>query len=229
MNTKKVFIKTSALALLTTGLIAGPVSATDTNQVKDGQYKDASPHPSNKREAKQYWSEFKQDTNQSWKDSKSAFRDGWVEGKLETAIIANESLSLFDIDVEVDNNTAVLTGTVSTPIEKELAENIALGVEGVDDVDNKITVDEKYSVSEEKQKERTFSTYLSDVSTTAAIKTELLSSDNVSGLDINVDTYRSSVTLKGKVDSVAQKELAEKIAEKRDDVISVNNQLVVGS
>lgn len=181
-----------------------------------------------KRNAEQYWSEFKQDAEQSWDDTKVAFRDGWVEGKLETALIMSEHLNPFEIDIKVDGSVATLTGDVSTDIDRELASNIALGVEGIDEVNNELKVVDDLKPAEQ-DSGRDFAQYIEDLSTTAAIKTELVRSSNISGLDVNVDTFRDEVTLKGTVKSEAEKELVEAIVAKREGVESVNNQLQVQS
>lgn len=206
-----------ALALVT----SLTVSAEDSNNK----------NYSEKRSADQYWSEFKQDSRQTWKDTKEAFKDGWIESKLETALILNEHLDALDIDIRVDNMVASLSGEVNTDIEKELAENIALGIEGIDSVKNNIKVVPKRTstAKEPLPRERSFSQYVSDVSTTAAIKTELLASKNVEGLKIDVDTYNNVVTLSGKVNTGAQKDLAQAIASKQHDVVNVVNKLDVRS
>jgi osmotically-inducible protein OsmY len=68
-----------------------------------------------------------------------------------------------------------------------------------------------------------------DVSTTAAIKAELLASKNIDGLDIDVETLNDKVTLSGKVKSLEQKSLAQAIAAKHNDVKGVANNLQVKS
>ncbi|WP_039917784.1 BON domain-containing protein [Cellvibrio mixtus] len=188
-----------------------------------------------KQSAQEYWAEFKQDSKQTWKDSKEAFKDGWIESKLETALVLNKYLNTSDIDINVDNNIATLSGEVHSDIQKELAENIALGIEGIDSVKNNLKVVAKPAATANTQStsgkppRRSFSQYVNDVSTTAAIKTELLASKNVEGLEINVDTYNNVVTLSGKVNSGAQKDLAQAIAAKQNDVKNVVNKLDVKS
>lgn len=187
-----------------------------------------------KRSSEEYWAEFKQDSKQTWKDSKEAFKDGWIESKLETALILNKHLNAVDIDINVDNNVATLGGVVHSDIEKELAENIALGIEGIDSVKNNIKITAKPAATTNTQSvtttnRRSFSQYVNDVSTTAAIKTELLASKNVEGLQINVDTNNNVVTLTGTVNTGAQKDLAQAIASKQNDVKNVVNKLDVKS
>lgn len=187
-----------------------------------------------KRSAEEYWAEFKQDSKQTWKDSKEAFKDGWIESKLETALALNKYLNALDIDINVDKNVATLGGAVHSDIEKELAENIALGIEGIDSVKNNLKITAKPTATTNTQTgttttRRSFSQYVNDVSTTAAIKTELLASKNVAGLQINVDTYNNVVTLTGNVDTGAQKDLAQAIASRQNEVKNVINKLDVKS
>lgn len=188
-----------------------------------------------KRSAAEYWADFKQDSQQTWKDSKEAFKDGWIESKLETALMLNKYLNVLDIEIDVDNNVATLAGEVHSDIEKELAGNIALGIEGIDSVKNNLQVTPKPvtvnnaapTSTTGSATRRSFLQYMSDVSTTAAIKTELLASKNVEGLEINVDTFNNIVTLSGTVNSGTQKELAQAIAAKQGDVKNVVNKLQI--
>ncbi|WP_062067121.1 BON domain-containing protein [Cellvibrio sp. OA-2007] len=213
-------ISVGTIALITSMSVAADNSTTNSN---NGY--------TEKRTAAEFWADFKQDSKQTWKDSKSAFKDGWIESKLETALILNKHLNPFEIDISVDNNTATLEGEVSSDIEKELAENIALGVEGIDSVSNKISVNSKptKTANAAPSKSRNFSQYVDDVTTTAAIKTELLASKNVKGLNIDVDTLNDKVTLSGKVSSAEEKALAQAIAAKHDGVKGVINNLQVKS
>lgn len=208
-----------------------------TDKERDHAYEDgrAYHYPEIKASAKEYWSEFGQDSKQSWANSKEAFRDGWIEGKLETSLILNERLDPFDIDVEVDDAIATLSGEVESDTDKELAGNIALGIEGIDKVQNKLVVVEEMKKNTSKQtvqqrersKNSDFSQYIADLTTTAMIKSELLSSDNVSGLDVEVDTREDVVTLTGTVESDKQRKMAESVAKKQDDVVKVVNRLKV--
>lgn len=215
-KTISAVIAPATVVLMTTFSTAAALGANDIN---DDQWE------KNRQTAEEYWTNFKQDSEQAWDGTREAFRDGWVEGKLHTALMLNENLSVFDIDIEVDSATATLRGEVDSDIDKELAANIALAIDGIDKVQNKITLNA--ALAREEDEGRGFAQYLADLSTTAAVKTELLASDNIKGLDINVDTYRDVVTLKGKVESSAQKDLAEAIVAKRDDVDKIENQLRV--
>lgn len=185
-----------------------------------------------KEGTKKVWKDVKKESKEMWSDSKSAFNEGVLEGKLAMAIALNKHLNPFDIDIDVDGNRAVLDGKVSSEVERDLAESIASGIEGVATVDNRLSIEESLSADRRDNREkadRDFSQFFADVSTTASIKTELLANDSIKGLDINVDTYNDRVTLSGDVQTEAQKSLAESIAKKRDDVTEVINDIQVNS
>ena len=186
-----------------------------------------------KQSADQFWKNFKHDSKRSWRDSKSAFRDGWIEGKLEMAFITNKHLNPFDIDIDVNNYVATLSGQVSSPVDVELAQAIAIGIEGIDSVNNQLTVKKSSKTAKadsSQSKHRGFVGYLNDVSLLADVKTDLMSSSTIDGMDINVDVYNATVTLNGKVKSEAEKNLAEQIVRNnRDTNIVINNLNVIKS
>lgn len=226
-----ITISLSALALTTSlsAVAANTEPAANNSAHTENTYTEKT--YTEKRSAAEFWADFKQDSKQTWQDSKAAFKDGWIESKLETALILNEHLNAFKIDIEVDKDMATLGGEVHSDIEKELAENIALGVEGIDAVTNNIKVIEKPAKTAESvaPQGRNFAQYVADVSTTAAIKTELLASPNIKGLAIDVDTLNHKVTLSGQVSSLEQKALAQAIAAKHENVKGVVNNLQIKS
>lgn len=226
-----ITISLSALALTTSlsAVAANTEPAANNGAHTENTYTEKT--YTEKRSAAEFWADFKEDSKQTWQDSKAAFKDGWIESKLETALILNEHLNAFKIDIEVDKDMATLGGEVHSDIEKELAENIALGVEGIDAVTNNIKVIEKPAKTAESvaPQGRNFAQYVADVSTTAAIKTELLASPNIKGLAIDVDTLNHKVTLSGQVSSLEQKALAQAIAAKHENVKGVVNNLQIKS
>lgn len=159
------------------------------------------------------------------------FSNGWREGKIEAAVLFNKHLSAFDIDVEVNKDVAHLVGTVSSDIEKDLAEQVALSVDGIHSVENSLTVRkdaaEQKQVSDRRAKDSNFVKAVKDATLAAQVKMKLLANSNVSGLEIDVDTKNQVVVLKGEVPSEAAKELAEKIASNTEDVRDVENRLKV--
>ncbi len=68
------------------------------------------------------------------------FSDEWVEKRVETALVLNRHLSVRGLNVEVDDDICILTGTVDTDEEKDLVEAVALSIYGVDTVRNEIRI-----------------------------------------------------------------------------------------
>lgn len=168
------------------------------------------------------WKDTKAFSGKAWGSTKDAFSEGVMSGRLETALILNEELNPFDIDFEVDGNKVSLSGVVDSSTDKELAEQIAKGIKGVETVDNNLRIDTNLKQSKSDEQRRDFSQYLSDITTTAWVKTELLANDEINGLDIDVDTYSNKVVLSGVVKTKSEKMLAEEIAKKRKGVQVVN-------
>tara|TARA_R110001592_G_scaffold337300_1_gene623649 strand:- start:266862 stop:267476 length:615 start_codon:yes stop_codon:yes gene_type:complete len=156
--------------------------------------------------------------------------DAWREGKLDTIYLFNRHLNNFTIDPEVRGNTVVLTGKVESEVDKELAEQLAKGIDGITEVTNRLLV----VPSEEARANaatggQDFSDKVEDATLTAEVKTKLLANGETDGLKIHVDTVARTVTLTGTVDSSAEKDLAGEITKQVDGVADVDNKLNVKS
>lgn len=150
-----------------------------------------------------------------------------LEGQLWAAYALNEHLSAFDIDIEVSQSEAILSGQVEEDVQKDLAEQVALGMDGIERVDNRIEVAGDEAVRREDGEERTFGDRISDATTTATVKSKLLWNRNTGGLAINVSTEGGEVLLEGEADSDASKALAERLAANTDGVQAVDNRIRV--
>jgi hyperosmotically inducible protein len=152
--------------------------------------------------------------------------------KQETQIWTTYALSPYlranDLKVSVQSGKATLTGKVEETLNKELAEQIALGVDGVKSVDNQIVVQAGYSPAA-KTADLSFGEKVDDASITAAVKSKLMWSKHTDGSATNVETQRGKVTLTGSAETKASRELAGRLASNTRGVMSVDNQLVVGN
>jgi len=162
-------------------------------------------------------------------DSSQPAKDSFITGKLEATYLFNRHLHSFTIHPETTNGVVHLTGSVDSDIDRDLAGQIAKGVDGVTSVKNDLVVKSGSSQASTKSSgtSGTFGQYVDDATTTAMVKSKLLADSNVKGLKITVETTRDVVTLTGKVGSAEQKQLAEKIARNTGDVKSVKNELVI--
>ncbi|HEY8521913.1 MAG TPA: BON domain-containing protein [Gammaproteobacteria bacterium] len=161
-----------------------------------------------------------------------AVRDAWIDGKLESAYAFNRHLSAFAIHTDVQNGVVTLTGTVESDIDRDLAEAIAQGLEGVTAVDNRLAVDSDYDYDGEQRaagEQRSFGQWVNDATTSAAVKAALVRNDNIRARYIDVETRDDVVTLRGEVETEEQKALAEQLAKNTRDVSEVRNELTVRS
>lgn len=154
-------------------------------------------------------------------------QDAWIKGKVETAMLLNQHLNNFKIKTDVDKGVVSLSGEVDSDIKQDLAEEIALGIEGVKQVKNDIEV--VTEVASNNKNTRSLKDKFDDLTLGTTVKTKLFANSNIAGHDINVDTKNGVVTLKGEVDSQIERDLAVKIAENVDDVRKVQDELTIAS
>lgn len=155
-------------------------------------------------------------------------KDAWIQGKIETVYALNRHLNGFAIDTDVKQGAVHLTGRVESDIDRDLAGELAKGIDGVVSVDNDLTVQaNSRAAAAATGAERPLSVWIDDATTTALVKSKLLANDNTDGLQIDVDTRGDVVTLTGEVGSAEEKQLAEQLAKNAGDVKDVRNQLVV--
>ncbi len=150
------------------------------------------------------------------------------EAKVETTYALSPYLRAHDIEVSVKDGKATLSGTVDEDINKDLAQQIALGVSGITSVDNQLEVKAGH-VAPRASKERSYGEMIDDATTTAAVKSKLLWSKHASGLNTKVETDRGRVILQGTADSAAARDLAGMLANNTNGVVSVDNQIRIES
>lgn len=160
------------------------------------------------------------------------FAQDVTEARQESQIWTTYALSPYlranDLKVSVNDGKATLTGTVEETVNKDLAKEIAMGVNGITSVDNQIKVDANYTpAAAPTTGERAYGEVIDDASITAAVKSKLMWSSNTDGLTTDVDTRRGKVRLTGSADSAAEKDLAGRLAMNTRGVSAVDNQLAV--
>lgn len=159
--------------------------------------------------------------------------DVWAKASITTTYTLNRHLNPFAIDIDVTDGVATLNGEVETDIERDLAEELALGVAGIQDVKNNLEVrpdalnhlGKRANASDNDD----FMRKVEDANLTAKVKFQLLWNRNTSGMTIDVDTQKGVVTLTGSVSSQAEAELASQIAKNTADVLGVESKLKVES
>ena len=152
---------------------------------------------------------------------------GWITTKIRAQYWVNPEIRPWNIDVTTSSNGVVtLRGTVEETADRDEAVRIARTTEGVSDVQDRLTVGAKRDDT---------STPVTDAATepdawvTAKIQAQYFVDADVKGRDIDVDTRDGVVTLRGTIDSDAQRRQALMIARNTDGVRSVNDELTIGT
>jgi osmotically-inducible protein OsmY len=151
--------------------------------------------------------------------------DGWVKAKLVTTYTLNPNLNPFDIDVDVEGGIVTLGGKVESSVEKDLAVEIAKGVNGVKEVRDNLVIEPEAEVSETNK--TNFSQMVKDATISARVKTRLLWNRNTEGLNIDVGTQNGEVVLSGRTESAIKRDLAVQIAKNTSGVKKVVDKLQV--
>ncbi|GAA6132128.1 BON domain-containing protein [Halopseudomonas sabulinigri] len=151
------------------------------------------------------------------------------EGSVWTAIALNRHLNPFSIDVDVENGVAKLTGEVENDVDRDLAEQVAMSIDGVTEVDNQLKVNPDVETKSNDDGTPSLSQSFSNATTTATIKSKLLWNSNTEGLDVNVTTKNGVVSLSGTAQSDAAKDLAGMLAKDTDGVRRVDNEIKVNA
>lgn len=142
-----------------------------------------------------------------------------VDNRIETSAKNSYNFKTYlkddSIGVASTDGVVTLTGTVSFEYHKLLAQETVAGLPGVKDVNNKLTVIGDQPADR------------SDGWVTMKVKTALAFHKNVSATDTDVTTTNGVVTLSGKADSQAQKDLTGEYAKDVDGAMEVRNNLVV--
>src|SRR4051812_7460125 len=131
--------------------------------------------------------------------------DARHETQIWTTFALNPYLRTNDIMVSVCEGKVILSGTVADGVSKDLAKQIALGIKGIEAVDNRIEVHANY-LPPAQSAERAFSQMVDDAAITSKVRSKILWSSYGERLHPNIDTKRGCVTLSGTAESAAAKE-----------------------
>ena len=220
MPKQKDLILTTATVLLT-AMLAATTSAEPERQSRDTNPDSGSGALAQEDEATD---------DKAAGGTDSPLRSAWLKGKLEMVILLNRHLNNFTIDSEVTDGTATLKGEVESEVDRELAEQLALSIDGIDTVVNQLTVaakatgEQSNGSSSDPQKT---AARREDATLAAGVKENLHSRESTRELDVDVTVKDRKIILRGTVGSAAEKDLAGMLAADVEGVEDVDNQLVV--
>jgi len=149
------------------------------------------------------------------------------EGRIWTSFALNPNIKAYKLDIDVEGETATLSGTVEESAERDLAAALATEVSGVKNVVNNIKVDRMYRAPARADGDRDVAMSTNDATITARVKSKLMWNGSTDGLEIDVDTKNGRVTLNGTADTEAAKSTASRLAANTSGVRSVDNRLAV--
>jgi len=152
-------------------------------------------------------------------------RDAWLDGKAEATLLFNGELDSFNIDTDVQMGKVTLTGKVNNRVEKELAEELVMGIDGVKSVNNQLTV--MNELSDMNGDDSADVSAFTDTKIATVVKSRFLFNSEVSGTSIDVDVEDGVVTLNGEVETEAERDLAMSIARNATDVKSVTDMIKI--
>ena len=106
--------------------------------------------------------------------------------------------------------------------------SLAMGPAVADDADTATPARATTSQSDRAmESDRSMGEVVDDATIVAKVKSSLLSSSEVEGLDVNVDARNGVVTLSGSADTMAERASAERLAKAADGVKSVDNKIEI--
>lgn len=148
----------------------------------------------------------------------TALDDTVVTTRVKSALLSDQEVKGFDIKVETRKGTVLLSGFVDTALQMDRAIATAKTVEGVQSVDNGITL---------RTGSETAGNKLDDVVLTTKVKSALVADAAIKSAQIGVVVRKGEVQLSGFVDTQSQIDQAIAVAKSVDGVSGVVNEMSV--
>jgi osmotically-inducible protein OsmY len=143
--------------------------------------------------------------------------DSAIAAKIKTKLTGDPEVNPFNIDVDVNEGVVRLSGKVEKP------EARAEAIQHARDTDGVVRVIDDIEIGEGSLGQR-----VDDTALVVKVKAKLTASNELNPFNINVDAEDGVVTLMGRVESRAKKDLAGRIARETEGVVRVENRLEVG-
>jgi osmotically-inducible protein OsmY len=143
------------------------------------------------------------------------FDDATLTATIKSKLLWNSVTEGLNIEVATAQGVVTLKGQAKDADAKQLAGSLASNTDGVTEVNNLISVSARDTQAIKEQNEAQANSVreeFSDAWITSKVKSSLIYSRNLDGLNIKVDTKSGVVSLDGVVANYAEKELAVEIA-----------------
>jgi hyperosmotically inducible protein len=148
--------------------------------------------------------------------------DVWIQIRVKNMLMLHRNLDSDNTVVDVKDGLVTLHGEAGSQAEKGLAAEYVKEVEGVKDVDNKMTV-----ATAPKTKPRTVEEYIDDASIKSQIKLALLFHRGTNPFRASITVKKGVVTVSGMAKNAAEKELVSKRIEDIHGVVSIDNRMII--
>ena len=147
-------------------------------------------------------------------------KDSWITSKTKMALVTDKRVKARQIKVETQQGVVTLRGKVASGDERNAAEEITKGIDGVKSVRNTLEI-----VPAAKRK----ALDTKDNEVTKAVRNRLATDGQLQGVSIRVRADNGMVTLMGTVPSAQVKDRAFEMARKVPGVRAVRNELQLKS
>lgn len=144
--------------------------------------------------------------------------DSVITSSVKSALLADDTIKSFDLQVETRKGTVQLSGFVDNQAQIDQALALARGVAGVVTVENGVTL---------KGSPTTIGTKIDDATVTGRVKSALLADPGIKSFDISVLTLKGEVQLTGFVNNQGQIDQATQIARAAEGATGVKNELTI--
>ena len=158
--------------------------------------------------------ELAEETDESDRSLGQKLDDTALTAKVRGAFALHRDLKDLDISVQVREATVLLDGSVQTRDQMDLARTWAQQVDGVQRVESSLEVKEEGQTAEQ-MAER--------------VESVLLQNDNLASYRLRASTVGDDVVLEGEVETSAERELAELLAERITGTEKLRNRIEVKS
>lgn len=156
--------------------------------------------------------------------------DAGIIANIKVTLLLHRNMNPNGTTISSDNGLITLHGTASSEAQKDLTTEYVKDVEGVNHVNNEMTVkatEAKLSETSMSDKIEAIADAIDDASITALVRVTLLYHRSTSAFNTNVETKDGQVTLRGIASNAAGKDLATKIASDVHGVKKVINIMTV--
>ena len=143
------------------------------------------------------------------------------EAEVTEKLLEKIGEAALEIRVRMDGDTAILTGNVPTRAARELADEVALSVEGIEKVSNRLKLEPGPRGSAASKVDRKMDQEVADAVLESRVKRHLFYEIGGRAKDLEVEAVDGVVSLRGKLDTADRRGLALRAAEKTDGVKQV--------